>query len=67
MQLAHGSRGQFWAPTWKERGALDEAQWALFREGPSRAAELRKSWAAQKKNMEEKKERGRTDKNMTYD
>lgn len=59
MRLAQLNGGQFEAPTWKERRALDEAQRALFREGPSRAAELRKSCAAQtqkKKNMEKKKE-----------
>lgn len=69
MQLARLSRGQFEAPTWKERCALDEAQRALFREGPSRAAELRKSCAAQtqkKKNMEKKKGRKREEKNNNY-
>lgn len=61
------SRGPFEAPTWKERCALDEAQRALLREGPSRAAELRKSCAAQKKNdMEKKKEKKREKKNNNY-
>lgn len=63
MQLAHVSHGQFKAPTWKERCALDEAQRALFREGPSRAAELRKSCAAQTKTWKRRKGgRGKRDK-----
>ncbi len=50
-------------PTWKERCALDEAQRALFREGPSRAAELRKSCAAQIKTWKRRKRgRGKGDK-----
>lgn len=62
MQVARLSHGSFEAPTWKERCALDEAQRALLREGPSRAAELRKSCAAQKKKIKKKttwKRRGR--------
>lgn len=63
MQLVHVSHGESEAPTWKERCALDEAQRTLFREGPSRAAELRKSCAAQTQTWKRRKGgRGRRDK-----